>query len=170
MSVVATVAAVGAVTVSSKLFAGMAAAAAASLGMRAARAVAEAEEEERIDAVRAAELAEAKAAAEVVEVSPATEAALAEAVAERCELHFTDGVVDLVVTRDIRGKVTVRAHAHGLSRAEVTDRASRFLSLLQQQVAYHRVMHELRLHGFAAAEEERAADGTVRVRIRRKRS
>ncbi len=167
MSVVATVAAVGVVTVSSKIFAGMAAAAAASLGMKAARAVTEAQEEERRDAVRGQELADLKAAAEEVEVSPATEAALQAAVAERCELHFTDGVVDLTVTRDIRGKVKVRAHAHGLSRAEVTDRASRFLGLLQQQVAYRRVMTELRLHGFAAAEEERAEDGTVRVRIKR---
>ena len=167
MSVVATVAAVGVVTVSSKLFAGMAAAAAASLGMKAARTVADAEEVERLDALRAQEVAALKSAAEEVEVSAATEAALQQAIAERCELHFTDGVVDLTVTRDIRGKVKVRAHAHGLSRAEVTDRATRFLGLLQQQVAYRRVMNELRLHGFAAAEEERAEDGTVRVRIKR---
>lgn len=169
MSVVVTVAAVGAVTAGSKVFAGLAAAAAASLGMKAAAALSEAQEEQRRAGLFADEATRLQAEAEQVEVSSATHAALEQVVAERCELRFTDGAIELTVSRDIRGKVTVRAHGHGVSRAVVEERAHRYLGLLQQQVAYRRVLAEMKQHGFAVAEEDRAEDGTVRVRIRRPR-
>ncbi len=169
MSVVVTVAAVGSVAVASKVFAGMAAAAAAGLGMKAAEAAGRVEEEERRHGLLQDEVDQLRTEAERIDVSVATEAALEQAVAERCSLSFADDRVQLTVTRDIRGKVTVRAHGDGISRAELTERANRFLGLIQQQVAYRQVVTEMKRHGFAVAEEERTEDGTVRVRIKRNR-
>lgn len=174
MSVIVTVAAVGAVTVGSKLFAGLCLGAAASLGMKAAEALGTAEEEARRAGLRQDEVAQLRAEAARIEVSVATEAALEGVVAERAELSFEDERIRLVVRRDIRGKVTVSASAlHGrapVGREEVAARAERFLGLLQQQIAYQRVVQEMRHHGFSVAEEDRAEDGTVRVRIRRRPS
>lgn len=169
MSVVVTVAAVGAVTAGSKVFAGMCAAAAAALGMKAVEALQAASEEERRQELAAEELRALRDEAARVEISSTTEAALQQVVAERCALRFTDGAIEVTVERDIRGKVTVRAHGHGVARAVVAERAHRFLGLLQQQVAYRQVLGALRQHGFAVADEARAEDGTVRVRITRRK-
>ena len=169
MSVVVTVAAVGTVAVGSKIFAAMAAAAAAQLGLQAARAAQHAAEAERQAGLQQELVDDLQAQAEVVEVSVATEAALEQAIAERCSLSFAADGFELTVTRDIRGKVTVRAHGHRMSRAQVDQRARAFLGLLRQQVAYRQVVQELKHHGFAVAHEAREEDGTVRVSIKRRR-
>lgn len=169
MSVVVTVAAVGTVAVGSKVFAAMAAAAAAQLGLQAARAAEQAAEAERRVGLLQASVDGLQAQAEVVEVSVATEAALQQAIAERCSLSFAADGFELTVIRDIRGKVSVRAHGHRMSRAEVDERARKFLGLLRQQVAYRQVVQEMKRHGFAVAEEARQDDGTVRVSIKRRR-
>ena len=166
MSVVVTVAAAGTVVVGGKIFAGLATAAAASMGLKlveAAEQAAQAAEEQEAAAERAQ-------IAQELEVSVATEAALTKAVAERCRLVFTDAKVRLVITRDIRGKVTVTARGQGLSRAEVTQRAEALLGKIRQQVAYREVVTRMKAHGFDLAQEQSLDDGTVRVKLRVKRS
>jgi len=169
MSVVVTVAAAGSVVVAGKIFSGVAAAAAAGMGMRMVEVAQKAQEASRREAAFAAEAEALTAEHEAVEVSLATEAALTSVVAERCSLTFTDDVVTMTVTRDIRGKVTVRAHGRGVKRAEVTRRAEELLGRIRQQVAYREVVRKMKEHGFSVGQEARAEDGTVRVHIRRKK-
>ncbi len=104
-----------------------------------------------------------------VELSTAQSAAMQELVAERCELHFGDEQFQLSLTRDLRGKLTVRAHGDGMSREEVAERAERFLGLLQQQIAYREVVTRMRAYGLDVTNEARLEDGTVKVRIAKKR-
>ena len=170
MSVVVAVGAAATMQASAAVFSGMAAAAASVLGMQAVKAAALNAEEARRMAMAAEEAIRLREETERVEISSATEAALTEVVTERQELHFAGDGVELTVKRDIRGKVTVTAHGHRMSRAEVEAFAHRYLGLLRQQVAYREAVTALKRHGFGVAEEQRAEDGTVKVRIRRRRS
>ncbi|MCB9777525.1 MAG: DUF1257 domain-containing protein [Alphaproteobacteria bacterium] len=167
MSVIVAVGAAAAVGGGSALFSAVAAAAAAGLGLKAIEASAQDVEERRRDELAQAELRQMRAEAERVEISSATEAALTDIVAEAQELHFAGEGIELMVRRDIRGKVSVTAHGHGMTRAEVEAFANRYLGLLRQQVAYREAVQALKRHGFAVAEEAREADGTVQVRVRR---
>ena len=169
MSVVVTVAAAGTVVVTSKVFAGLAAAAAAGMGMRLVDASEAALQSSERSLAFAAEAERALAEAEAIDVSVATEGALETVVAERCSLTMTDDRITLHVERDIRGKVTVRAHGRGVPREEVTRRAEDLLGRIRQQVAYREVVRKMKAHGFAVNQEARAEDGTVRVHIRRKK-
>ncbi len=156
MSMIVTVAAAGSVVVSSKILAGLTAAAAASMGMRLVdaveRATAEGEDQELLTS-------------QELEVSVATEAALGEAVAERCRLELAGDQVRMVITRDIRGKLSVTAHSRDLSREELSQRAQRLLGRIRQQVAYREVVTRMGSHGFAVSEERALEDGTVRLRL-----
>lgn len=168
MSVVVTVAAAGGITVAAQVFAGIVTAAATALGMKVIAAPVKTGSELREEAF-AAEAERLVAEAERVDVTIATEAALEKLVAERASLTFADAKIELTVSRDIRGKVNVRAHGEGVSRAEVTARATKLLGLIQQQVAYREVVLKMKAHGLAVETEEKLADGTVRVRLRAKR-
>jgi methyl coenzyme M reductase subunit D len=148
----------------------MAAAAASVLGMHAVKSTAVHVEDQRRMVMLEEEQERLRADAEKVEINTATEAALTDVVTERQELYFAGDGMELRVKRDIRGKVTVTAHGHGMSRAEVEAFAHRYLGLLRQQAAYRQAVTALKRHGFGVAEEDRAKDGTVKVRIRRRRS
>ena len=166
MSVIVTVGAAGVITLAAPVFSALVTAAAATLGMRVLnQAQAAAEEEAR---AKAEARASPRVEGQEISVTSATEAAITQVVAERCSLSFTDGDVELTVLRDIRGKVTVRAHAHALTRAQLTERAERLLGLIRQQVAYREVVTKLKAHGLAVETEAREADGTVRVRLARR--
>ncbi len=168
MSVVVTVAAAGGITVAAQVFAGIVTAAATALGMKVVSAPAKTGTQLREEASQAEAdrlLAEAKR----VEVTLATEASLEKFVAERASLMFADDKIEMTVSRDIRGKVSVHAHGEGVSRAEVTARATKLLGLIQQQVAYREVVLKMKAHGLAVETEEKLADGTVRVRLRMKK-
>lgn len=169
MSVVVTVAAAGTVVVGTKVFAAIAMAAAAQLGLQAAKAAAQAEESDRRLSLVEEDARALVEASNQVQVTLATQAALEQAVAERCSLRFVAEDFELVVERDIRGTVSVHAHSHGMSREQVAEKAHRFLGLLRQQIAYRQVLGKLKRHGFAVAEESRQDDGTVRVTIKQRR-
>ncbi len=169
MSVVCTVAAASATYLAAGILTGIAASAATAMGLRQLQAAEGAilREEARERAMQA--MQQEHEAAQMVEVSTARSAALQELVAERCELHFGSETFQITLTRDLRGKLTVRAHGEGMSRQEVTDRAERFLGLLQQQIAYREVVSRMKAYGLDVAEEARLEDGTVKVRIAKKR-
>jgi len=166
MSVVVTVAAAGTVVVGAKVFTALATAAAASLGLKLVEAA-----ELSAQAVQEQEQAlEAASVTQNLEVSVATEAALSQVVAERCRLVFADDKVKVVITRDIRGKVTVSAHSSNMSRAQLTQRAEALLGKIRQQVAYRDVVTRMKAHGFNLSQEQALEDGTVRVHLRVKKS
>ncbi|MFT4977012.1 MAG: hypothetical protein ACI8S6_002917 [Myxococcota bacterium] len=161
MSVVVTVAGVAATTIGVPVFTGICTAVAASLGMKL---VAQAEAAAEAQAEAAAE-----AAAQQIDVTVSTQASLEQLVAERCSLSFQGESITMTVQRDIRGKMTVRAHGEGLSRAEVSQQATALLAKIRQQLAYRQIVQKMKSHGFSVASEEQQADGTVRVHIRRKK-
>jgi hypothetical protein len=164
MSVVVTVAAAGAVTVGAPVLSALAAAAAAALGMRVLDAAEQEQHRVDLQARRAAQLTDLDTS---VELSVATEAVVDQVVADRCVVEMADDRVLLRMERDIRGALRVTAHGEGVSRAEVSRRAEALLGLLRQQIAYRDLVRRMEGHGFAVAEEQRAADGTVRLRLRR---
>ena len=167
MSVVCTVLGAGATYVGATTLIGLASAAATALGLRQLQAAeAETAREEARDAVARC-AAEAQSAIEQVELSTSRSAALSALVAERCQAVFGDATFQLVLSRDVRGQLTVRAHGEGMGREEVAARAERFLGLLQQQLAYREVLLGMRAHGLVVQEESRTEDGTVKVRLAR---
>lgn len=148
---------------------GIAAAAAALTGLEMiAAAEKQAAHQEKADAF-AAEVAQLLADAEVVEISNVAHQRLATLVAERATLAFRDDALEVVLARDIRGKLTVRARSRTLARPEVAARANAFLGTLLQQLAYREVLLKLRQQGIVVTGESRQADGTVHVQLRRNR-
>ncbi|MFH1465726.1 MAG: hypothetical protein ABIO70_15170 [Pseudomonadota bacterium] len=147
---------------------GLASAAATALGLRqlnqAEGAIAQ---EEAREALAQQIAGQARATLEEVELSTAQAAALSGLVAERAQAVFGDARFQLVLTRDLRGLLKVTAHGDGMSRAQVAERAEKFLGLLQQQLAYREVVLQMKDLGLKVEQESRAEDGTVKVRLRR---
>jgi hypothetical protein len=155
MSVICTVAAGGAVYLSSGALAGLASAAAGAMALRRA-------EEERGLEQETGEEQHAR-----VELAPGREEQLSQLVAERCHLRFEGEEMSLELHRDIRGRLSVNAHSEVLAQAELMERSERFLGLLMQQVAYREVVTRMKRYGLEVSQEQRLEDGTVRVRIGR---
>jgi len=82
------------------------------------------------------------------------------------ELVFTREGVQLVVFRDNRGKVGVRACGKGKTDEELRAIGQEMANALTQQYAYHRLMAELKSRNFNVVGEEVEEDGTVRLRVR----
>ena len=167
MSVVVTVAAAGVVAAHAPALMAIAAAAAASIGLRVVdRELQEKSRASHTEDLMAKEAAEAVARLNEVEVSTATAASLESIVAERCSATFSDERMTLTVERDIRGRLTVKAHGEpGVPRVEVSERAAKLLGAIQQQIAYREAMATLKKHGFQVEHEERLKDGTAKVRV-----
>ena len=166
MSVIVTVGAVGSVLVNTGVLTGVASAVAAAMGLRTINEAsrAQADEERRAEAQT-----RALSDADVVQITTSAEDALSQVVAERCALVFRDDKVEMTVERDIRGKLTVRAHGEGVTRAELSARAQALLGGIQQQLAYRAALKTLKERGFTVETEERLADGTARVKVVKQR-
>jgi len=156
MSVVCTVAGGGAVYVGVGVLTSLASATAASMAMREIEATEE-ETLRRFEALRQN--------LETVELASTQSEQLSGLVAERCCMLFGGEDISLELTRDVRGKLTVRAHGENMSRAELAERSERFLGLLMQQVAYREVVTRMKRYGLDVQQEARLEDGTVKVRI-----
>jgi hypothetical protein len=169
MSVVCTVTAASAVYLSAGVLSGIATATATVMGLRQLhQAEGETVQEEARDR-QAAEAAALVEAVETVELSTRQTEALKGLVAERCHLVFTDGKLRITLTRNVRGELKVKAHGENTPRAEVAEQAERFLGLLLQQVAYREVVTKMKRYGLDVQQEARAEDGTVKLRISRRR-
>lgn len=162
MSVVCTIAAATTVAISSGVLSGIVTAVGAHLGLKLLAAGSEGQAE-------GTPATEEVAGGDLVEVSIATGAALQQVVAERCHLVLGGEGITLTVDRDIRGRLTVRAHGEGLTRVQVQEQAAKLLGLVLQQVAYREVVRTMKANGLQVQGEERTADGVVRVRIGRAR-
>lgn len=165
MSVICTVAGAGACYLGPAAISGIATATAAVMAMRQLKA-AEGEvlrEEERLRLEHEAEAM--LAAVSQVELSSKQRDQVGSLVAERCHMVFTNDQLTITFTRDVRGKLTVRAHGEGMSRAEVSEAAERFLGLVMQQVAYREVVTKMKRYGLDVQQEARLEDGTVKLRI-----
>lgn len=165
MSVVCTLAVPGVVYLGPTVLAGLASAVATAMALHqldAAEGEVLREEERARLAVDAQALSDAVSQ---VELGAAQAEALEGLVAERCHMVFGDDRLILTLNRDVRGKLTVRAHGEGMSAAEVSEKAERFLGLLMQQVAYREVVTRMKRYGLEVQQEARLEDGTVKVRI-----
>ena len=111
-----------------------------------------------------------------MDASSAMPTATAAPLAERLDQKAIDALdaqfggegVTLTVTRDIRGQLSVKVHAEGISREEAAQRANQLLGLILQQVAYRDVVKTMKQRGLQVQEEARLQDGTVRVRLGRR--
>ena len=81
-------------------------------------------------------------------------------------LVFAKDDIQVVFSRDLRGKLSVRVHSDSLSQAELKALGEEFVAKVTQQYAYHRLMTELQQRNFTVASEETEADGTVRLQVR----
>ena len=168
MSVICTVAGAGACYLGPAALSGIATATAGVLAMRQLKAAeAETQREEETARLQAEVDAMADAATQV-ELSTAHSDTVGTLVAERCHMVFGNDDITITLTRDVRGKLVVRAHGHGMTRAEVSEQAERFLGLLMQQVAYREVVTKMKRYGLDVTEEARLEDGTVKLRIGKK--
>ena len=162
---ICTIAVPGVVYLGPSVLAGLASAAATAMALRQLNAaegeVAREEERSRL-AADAEILADAVCQ---VELGAAQTEAIEGLVAERCHMAFSDGKLTITLNRDVRGRLTVRAHGHGMDRAEVSEKAERFLGMLMQQVAYREVVTKMKRYGLEVQQEARLEDGTVKVRI-----
>lgn len=130
-----------------------AAAAAASLGYRQLQAEQE---------VAARQVARGGVDVEVDNIETLSEGMRADS-----SVQFGDGTVTITVARDARGKTTVHVDGVGLSKAELEERGSTFLSRMIQQYAYQKVASELKAKGFGIVEEKVTETQAVRVRFRK---
>jgi hypothetical protein len=165
MSVICTVAGAGACYLGPAALSGIATATAAVMAMRQLKA---AEGEVQLEEERLRLEDEARAmvdAVSQVELNTEQRDKVGSLVAERCHLVFTDDRLEITLTRDVRGKLTVRAHGEGMTRAEVSEAAERFLGLVMQQVAYREVVTKMKRYGLDVQQEARLEDGTVKLRI-----
>lgn len=100
-----------------------------------------------------------------VEFDAASGGEFAEGLGEDEELRFEKDGITFVFRRSPEGKLRVCACGRGASERELTEAAQRALNAFLQDYVRRRVTAELRKRGYAL-EEERLADGTVRVKAR----
>ena len=71
-------------------------------------------------------------------------------------------------TRDTgKVKIIISGNLGGYSREELQASARELMNQIMQRYAYDRVMRELNREGFKVLEEERAADSSLRLKVRK---
>ncbi len=75
--------------------------------------------------------------------------------------------LEVQVGRDERGACTVCVSGEGLSEWQMRDIAHEIAAKIVQQYTYNKVISELKSRQFAVADEQVAADGTIKLHVRR---
>jgi hypothetical protein len=78
--------------------------------------------------------------------------------------------LEVRVGRDERGSCTVCVSGEGLSEWQMRDIARDIAAKIVQQYTYNKVLSELKTRQFAVADEQVAADGTIKLHVRRQGS
>ncbi len=81
------------------------------------------------------------------------------------QLVFTRDDIQVVFSRDTRGKLSLQVHGHR-SKVELEALGKELLERVTQQYAYNRIMTELKERNFNVVGEETEEDGTVRLQVR----
>jgi hypothetical protein len=81
------------------------------------------------------------------------------------EIVFHKGDVEVVFCRSIRGRPGVKVRGMGHSRGELEAIGEEFCKNVTQAYAYNRVMTKLRQQKFNVLNEEKAGDGTVKLKV-----
>jgi len=80
-------------------------------------------------------------------------------------LNLTDGHITATFCQDERGQC--KLHVQGnKSQQELIATGRALMQRVRQQLAYHRVMEELKRKGYTVVQEEVAADESIRLRVR----
>ena len=101
-----------------------------------------------------------------VELAVDNAAAVTDQLAVGQELVFAREDVQLIVFRDVGGKVGVRVCGRNKTEAELQAIGQEMANALTQQYAYHRLKTELEARHFSVVGEEVEEDGTVRLQVR----
>ena len=73
-------------------------------------------------------------------------------------------------SRDFSGKISIRVHGTGKSKAELKGIGEQLSQALTQQYVYHRLRTEMQNRGLNLVDEQVEEDGTVRMQVRTYRS
>jgi hypothetical protein len=133
------------------------AAAASAMGFVAAKAAQE-------QSVKVGEAVNAAVRTEV-ELTVENAQTVTEDLREGQEMVFRKADIEVVFCRSIDGKPGVRVRGLGHSRGELEAIGKEFCKNVTQAYAYHRVMTKLRQQKFNVLAEEKAADGTVKLKV-----
>jgi len=80
-------------------------------------------------------------------------------------LNLTDGEITATFCQDERGQC--KLHVQGpKSQQELIATGRALMQRVRQQLAYHRVMEELKRKGYTVVQEQVAADESIRLRVR----
>jgi len=141
-----------AVAVGWPILSGLISAACTAAGFRALKASAQTREEEAV-----------AAHAESVEFDLAS--ARAAEVGELGALNMTNGEITATFYQDERGQC--KLHVQGnKSQQELIEAGRALMQRVRQQIAYHRVMEELKSRGYTVVQEQVASDESIRLRVR----
>lgn len=102
-----------------------------------------------------------------VEVEIEDSQVLAQALASGKEIVLTRDDVTLKISRDERGSIKVCAEGLGKTKAQLENVAEEFVKKMTQCYVYNRTVTELKNKKFQMVNEEVAADGTIRIHVRR---
>ncbi len=79
----------------------------------------------------------------------------------------TNGDVHVEFGRDQRGACTVCVTGEGYTDNQLRDLARQISTKIVQQYTYHKVITELKQRRFSVSSEQVAADGTIKIHVRR---
>ncbi len=102
-----------------------------------------------------------------VEVALEKNAELAAAVGRGESKTFVNGDMTVALRRDGRGNLSLRIDGKGKSARELEALGREMVGRIVQQYAYQRITAEMGNKGYGTVNEEKAADGTIRLTLRR---
>jgi translation initiation factor 1 (eIF-1/SUI1) len=103
---------------------------------------------------------------ENVEIELDKSSIAAQELASSQEIVLVKEDVELRIKRDNRGRCVVCAKGIGYSKVQLKNIAQEFSGKLTQIFVYNQVMTELRIKGFAVANEEMMKDDSIRINVR----
>jgi len=83
------------------------------------------------------------------------------------ELVFQKGDIQVVFSRSVDNKISVRVCGGDMNEEELKAIGQQISQRVVQQYAYHRLMTELKNKNFNLVSEDVEEDGTVRLHVRR---
>lgn len=101
-----------------------------------------------------------------VELPVGDSSAVSDDISPGREIVLSKDDVDVIFSRDTRGRMAVKVCGSGKSEAELREIGEKMANGLTQQYAYHRLVTELKQRNFNVVDEEVEEDGTVRLQVR----
>jgi hypothetical protein len=102
---------------------------------------------------------------ESVETEVPNSEVIADTLARGEELSLVRDGITVTLKVDDRGRVSVCASGHGVSKAKLKAVGEEVSGRIVQQFAYHKLMNELKTRGFSIEQESVQADASIQIRV-----